>query len=446
MSSPDLRPLLRQALGCDPGSAPASDVIICALDQGLPLDEVAAQLGTADDPAWAEPLELEAADARRRADTVDAVTEALGALAPQVAWAVSPWRPAGGRDVDLIATAAILDDVASALGRDERFVPVPAWDTSGSRAFVRVNAGRIVDLVDVETGNPADIERGNDALGRLTTDALVRRVVERAGRRGPRLADQADLEVLGAPPVTLPTAAPHRARPRLHRTWKVSFSGIDGSGKTTHVWTLADSLERAGIPVTIVWNRPGFQLRRLEQLATVVKRLLREEQRPALARQLDNDESASSARSRRGAVGWAWLLLISLTTVWNGRRATALAATRGGVVIFERHLLDALVDIEWQYPAVRRGFHLALLRRLAPRPDLSVRIVVDPTTAAARNPGDIFRPEHVAAHAAIAERLAPTVGPMLTLDGAAPLAVNRETVLRRVLHGVVGAPLPPPRR
>src|SRR5439155_26508212 len=92
-----------------------------------------------------------------------------------------------------------------------------------------------------------------------------------------------------------------------------------------------------------------------------------------------------------------------------------------------------------QYEGVRKGFHRRLLCWLMPRPDLTARIIVDPAVAAARNPYDIFRHEHVSEHAAIADRLAPMVpGETLVVDGQAPLAAAKDLLLRRVLNGAGG--------
>ena len=50
-----------------------------------------------------------------------------------------------------------------------------------------------------------------------------------------------------------------------------------------------------------------------------------------------------------------------------GRHVVDVLEERGGVLVLERHLLDALVDIEWQYPHMPLGVHRALLRGLMTR-------------------------------------------------------------------------------
>ncbi len=127
-----------------------------------------------------------------------------------------------------------------------------------------------------------------------------------------------------------------------------------------------------------------------------------------------------------------------MQTVATGRRAAIRSRLAGEVLILERHLLDAMVDVEWQYANVPRRLQRYLLRATAVRPDLTFRIVVDPATANARNPGDIFRPDHVAAHAAIADRLAQGIRPMVVVDGDAPMLTNRETILGVALPLVFG--------
>jgi len=58
------------------------------------------------------------------------------------------------------------------------------------------------------------------------------------------------------------------------------------------------------------------------------------------------------------------------------------------VVLYDRHLADALATLELAYPDVDRRVHEAVVRRLLPRPDLTFYLDIDAATAAARKPGD----------------------------------------------------------
>jgi thymidylate kinase len=60
------------------------------------------------------------------------------------------------------------------------------------------------------------------------------------------------------------------------------------------------------------------------------------------------------------------------------------------VVVYDRHLLDALVTLDFVYQGVDLRLHRALVRRFLPRAALSVYLDVAPTVAASRKSDDLF--------------------------------------------------------
>jgi hypothetical protein len=449
-SHPDVVAVLPDADG-------SSDAIRTSVEHRLPLRLVAAALGRSDDPLWAAPLELERRREDERSATIAAVTAALGPLASAVALSNAGWRLACSRDVDLLVPAALLDEVAARL--EVSLLPLPAWSGRDGCAFARIEYGSAIDLVDVAVVDAHSIAPLGEGLANLTTAAAVARVHRRVDAKGMRLADVIDLRLLGAQASVAGRVAPDEAaavRPRhfdaprrlawtiRHPTPRIAFSGIDGSGKTTHVNALAQSLLRLNLPFVVLWNRPGFsELRVLDSIARPVKKLLRSDPRPVLQRRTpEADEQASQAVpvSRRGLVGWGWLLIITSEFIVRARGALLDQKATGGVVIFERHLLDAVVDIRWQYPRVRYRFHLFLLRHLLPGVAVTIRLVVPGSMATARKPDDVFGPADIAAHATLAEEVASLVTGALVIDTQQDLVENRERVLRAVLAATLGAP------
>jgi thymidylate kinase len=165
----------------------------------------------------------------------------------------------------------------------------------------------------------------------------------------------------------------------------VAISGVDGSGKSTLRAALADSLERAGVPVSTVWVRPGMGLGRLTAVAAWGKRLLRQDAQPGLRAMAE--PGAARPASRKGAVGWLWALLVTvsfLTGVWRQH------ARARGVVLYDRHLIDALATLDFAYAGVDLRLQRALVRTLLPRAAVSVYLDVPAEVSVARKPDDLL--------------------------------------------------------
>ena len=190
------------------------------------------------------------------------------------------------------------------------------------RRWAVVEDGRVLAGVRLADG-PVDPVRAVLEGCRERSEVRLREVLElrelsRDGRPfpsgGPVLRAAAEIESgLGgrllapwASGRTLTPPLPLRGRQRL----VVAISGVDGSGKSTLRAGLADSLGRAGVPVSTVWVRPGMGLGWLASLAARGKRLLRQDAAPGV-RAMADPEAARPA-SRRGALGSAWAFLVTV--------------------------------------------------------------------------------------------------------------------------------------
>jgi thymidylate kinase len=198
--------------------------------------------------------------------------------------------------------------------------------------------------------------------------------------------------------------APLAGRRRL----VLALSGVDGSGKSTLRAALAEGLGRAGVPVSTVWVRPGMGMGRLTALAAWGKRLLRQDAAPGVRAMAD--PAAPRPASRRGAVGYAWSLIVScsfLVGVWRQHRSAR------GVVLYDRHLVDALATLDFAYDGVDLRLQHRLVRALLPRADVRLYLDVPADVSVARKPDDVLG-EHavrsqLAAYARWLDRLPPTV-------------------------------------
>lgn len=161
----------------------------------------------------------------------------------------------------------------------------------------------------------------------------------------------------------------------------VSFSGIDGAGKTTQIEKLAAWLGEAGLRVSVVrfWDDVAL-------LRSV---------REALGHALFKGEKGVGAPGkpvrRRDKNVQTWYLFpmrvslyfldaLSLAFVWGQSKRTHDA----DVVIFDRYLYDQLANLNVSSRSARTCVRLLL--RLVPHPDLAYLLDADPVVARARKP------------------------------------------------------------
>lgn len=366
--------------------------------------------------------EPEQTDARERA--VALASEALADLLLPGGVRVSPLGPGWSRDIDLHLRNWPESARLEALG----WLPLDALlrrlGTPGRGSWAVAENGRILAGLDLHLGPPPDPLASLLSRCRRRGEVRVREVLEarallRAGYTLPgddpiiRLAARVEAGLGGralapwkdGPPLGAPGLLPGRqirrrlaaSRSRLRPRLVVAVSGVDGSGKSTLIELIMRNLEQAGIPVGRVWARPGGTMPQLlSGLASGVKKLLGQEPSWASSRTA-RGASAGELTSRRGIVGWTWTMLVTLSFLLHVRRQHL---TGRGILLYDRHLLDALVHLEFVYKGVDLGLHRAVVRRAMPKPALSVYLDVPAEVAMIRSslrteePGDVYSEEY----------------------------------------------------
>jgi thymidylate kinase len=171
----------------------------------------------------------------------------------------------------------------------------------------------------------------------------------------------------------------------------ISFSGLDGAGKSSQAEALRHTLEQLGWVVAMQWVR-------LEWTTLWENRWLGIIGWPArtalglLARIRRSQEGGPGARltpaavrQRSGLVANAWVTVVALAHASAQRRETRPHLRPGTIVICDRYTLDAAAHLRFRYGeshSFRR--QIGLVRRLSPAPLRAYFIDVPAETAHAR--------------------------------------------------------------
>jgi thymidylate kinase len=161
----------------------------------------------------------------------------------------------------------------------------------------------------------------------------------------------------------------------------ISFSGIDGAGKSTQIEKLHDyfSQHRLAVRVLTFWDdvavfsslRSGFSRKVLESDGRV------------------GTPEKPAQRSDKNRTTWPLLVGRSLLNLLDVARLRKIVrqtrhAESGGVVIFDRYIYDQLAALPLGHPLARTYARFVL--RLAPQPDVCYLLDAIPEEARARKP------------------------------------------------------------
>jgi thymidylate kinase len=289
--------------------------------------------------------------------------------------------------------------------------------------------GRVLAAVHLAPSDDDPVGTGHERAaspGEVTLCAVLSlRALSAAGRRfpdsSPVLTAAADIEVgLGSRHLVRWTSGRRADSPApvatgTRRRVVVAASGVDGAGKSSLLENLATDLERAAIPVSRVWLRPGMGLGPLTALAQRVKRRRGADESPGIGR-LSADPDAVLT-SRRGVQGWVWSMLVTVAFVLGVRRQHRAAS---GVVLYDRHVLDALVTLDFGYAGAALRVQRWLVRRFVPAADVALHLVIDAEEAVRRKPGDPIGEQAVRRQLQAYAEIAPSLPPAVELDATRP--------------------------
>ena len=168
--------------------------------------------------------------------------------------------------------------------------------------------------------------------------------------------------------------------PDHRRTKFVSFSGIDGAGKTTQILALRTSLEEAGLRVLLIsfWD----DVARLTRIREVSGHTLFKGDKGVGTPAVPINRRDKNVRSWAMTLVRLFLYLIDAISL----RSVVKKVLRSGadLVIFDRYAYDELVNLKLSNPANRA--YARLIMSFVPSPHISYLLDADPVQARARKP------------------------------------------------------------
>ena len=207
------------------------------------------------------------------------------------------------------------------------------------------------------------------------------------------------------------TATGNKLRLRLHSQPRmlITFSGVDGCGKTTQAKALQAAFETCHLKVKYAWSRGGSS-----RLAGLFTRWSKRQAGCAKADAAQTTEAKVQSRLRRFRSpwtrwGWSWVIAVELLLEYF--RNITLPLLCGRVVIADRYVYDTFADwaAYFSEPSAEKRLAARMLHMLSPRPRFAYWLDVSPGTARSRS-ADAMPEGLVAAQSAAYRRLAGLYG------------------------------------
>ncbi len=219
-----------------------------------------------------------------------------------------------------------------------------------------------------------------------------------------------------------------------HRGLVISFSGLDGAGKSTLIAWLRDELERRHRPVTVLHMADGVGAYALLRAARdAVRRLVGRGERaeslpPRWAGRPRRPGLRGLAGRIRDAIVWSKPLrrvLYPVDLVIFLAIRFYVATVRRRVLVTDRYFYDTLVDVADD----GRWFWVRLLEAFTPAPDVPIFLDVSPEESYARK-GE-YSVAYLARRSAAYQAIAPLVPSAVVLSNT-DLGATRRALARAV--------------
>ena len=162
----------------------------------------------------------------------------------------------------------------------------------------------------------------------------------------------------------------------------VTFSGVDGCGKTTQAKALQSALKTCHLKSNYVWSRGGSS-----SLVQLLSRFSRGTTRYASHESVATKVRSRQQRFRSRWVRWGWSWLTTVELLWQYVCHVLLPLLRGRVVVCDRYIYDTLAEWAAYFSEAHVEKRLAarVLRMISPRPRVAYWLKISPETAQLRS-------------------------------------------------------------
>ena len=161
-----------------------------------------------------------------------------------------------------------------------------------------------------------------------------------------------------------------------------SFSGLDGSGKSTQIEKLRDKLNKNGILVTVLWARGGYT----PFFHFFKKILLISSKSQAFNKELTPKKSRAKVMSNH-YIAKLWLSIAIADLILYWAIYLRILKIMGRFVICDRFLDDTRLDFKRKFPSIlfEKMFLWRLLELVTPLPDVSILLWIPVNESRARS-------------------------------------------------------------
>jgi thymidylate kinase len=173
------------------------------------------------------------------------------------------------------------------------------------------------------------------------------------------------------------------------RTRLVTFSGLDGAGKSSQAELLRETLTADGVQAVIEWVPVAINpsIGTMKSVAKgILRAFVRADRTGAAGGERDDASDPGKRLVRRSAtVRHVWSTVVTVANIVSHWRVMLRHAGRGRIVIFDRYALDSAVRLHTWYDELGSvRFQSWLVRTLSPRPSISFLLDVPADTALTR--------------------------------------------------------------
>lgn len=160
----------------------------------------------------------------------------------------------------------------------------------------------------------------------------------------------------------------------------VSISGVDCSGKGTHIEALVARLNHRGKTPKVIWARGGYT-----PIFEMLKKVLRKLAFGGLPASGDTNLRRQQFEVKSVKKIWMTIAMFDLMLVW-----CFLARwyhLTGKIVILDRYLEDTRIDFQMNFPDydLNKSFFWGLLCKLAPNPEIKIVLLISAEESIARS-------------------------------------------------------------